>query len=97
MSARPRSMDRRNRLSLDSAASELLLLLKLVVLQLELVLLLHDRVKACTETLILSLGFLDLGPKVAHDLTERHFGQLLLLGLTEMKHLRISLVEVTYA
>ena len=96
MSAWPRIV-RSNRLRLDSTASELLLLLKLVVLQLELVLLLHDRVKACTETLILRLGFLDLRPQVAHDLAERHFGQLLLLGLTEMKHFGIALIQIAYA
>ena len=64
-----------------SAASEFLLFLKLVELQLELVLLLHDRVKTRAERLILDLLLLDLGSEIADNLAQGHLGQLLLLGL----------------
>ena len=97
MSVRPRVVHWRNRLSLHSTASELLLLLKLIVLQLELILLFHDRVKTCTQTLVLDLSFLDLRSQIAHDLAERHFSQLRLLSLTELKHFSISIVEIINA
>ena len=97
MSVRPRVVRWRNRLSLHSAASELLLLLKLIVLQLELIFLLQDCVKTCTQTLVFCLSILDLCSQIAHNLAERHLGQLLLFTLTEMHACSISIVEILYA
>jgi len=77
-----------------SAASEFLLFLKLVELQLELVLLLHDRVKTRAERLILDLLLLDLGSEIADNLAQGHLGQLLLLRLREMYRVGLAVVKV---
>lgn len=88
------SFGRRNeRFRLNSASSELLLLLQLVIFELELVFFFHDSIETSTQALILDFSLFDLWSQVAYDLAKWHFRQLLLFSLAKMKHFSISVID----
>ena len=87
-------LDCRHRLNvMGSATSEFLLFLQLGNFQPELVFLLHHCVEAYTKTIILGFSLLDLCSQIAHDLAERHLGQLCLLSLRELQIVGFTIVD----